>query len=227
MSAQIFPPPAAAPGRSRMDVAAQWVRWGVLGAFLAAFVLLPTLGERQGRLSNLERDIASGRVSEVAVSGEWMEGGTFTQGIHWRDGLIRRYVEVVSGDDRSVNRGAPRIDAEGAEPYLRQQNPDLSITTAPDLNSYGSIYGWDHLPEWLSAAYVLLSVGVLARLIGGPQPLRATRWAWFWLWTTPLGAPLFLLLARPAPFLPTPRPGARRLTGGYAFLLFLVLTWIF
>ena len=210
-----------------MQVVGQCLRWGVLGAFLVSLLLVPFLGERQGRLSNLERDIASGRVSEVGISGEWMEGGTFTQGIHWRDGLVRRYVEVVSGNNRGVSPGAPRTGTESAESYLRQQNPDLVIRRAPDLSDYGIIYGWDHLPLWLSAVYPLMMVAVLVDVIAGPQPLRATRWAWFWLWIAPMGAPLFLLLSRPASFLPTPPPGARRLTGGYAFLLVLVLSLIF
>ena len=54
-------------------------------------------------------------------------------------------------------------------------------------------------------------------------PERATRWAWFWLQWNPVGVLAFLLLSGPVPGVPAPRPGARRLTGGWAFLLSLLL----
>jgi len=64
----------------------------------------------------------------------------------------------------------------------------------------------------------------LALLLGGAEPLRATRWAWFWLLTVPyVGVPAFLLLSGPTPGLPGPRPGRHRLTGGWAFLLSVLL----
>jgi hypothetical protein len=40
----------------------------------------------------------------------------------------------------------------------------------------------------------------------------------------PVSVPLFLLLAGPTPGLPAPRDPARRLTGGWAFLICLVVT---
>lgn len=75
-------------------------------------------------------------------------------------------------------------------------------------------------PQWgfLPVATALLWFAVL---VTGPEPRYATRFAWFWLAFSPLSvlaAVAYLLLgARGAV------PGERRLTGAWAFLLFLVL----
>ena len=57
----------------------------------------------------------------------------------------------------------------------------------------------------------------------GPQPWRATQWAWIWLilFGGPLGSVAFLLLGGPLG-LWRPRDLSRRLTGGWAFLIGLV-----
>ncbi len=51
-----------------------------------------------------------------------------------------------------------------------------------------------------------------------------TRWAGFWLITTPFGQILFLLMSGPTPGLRAPRDLNRGLSGGWAFLLSLVLS---
>lgn len=67
------------------------------------------------------------------------------------------------------------------------------------------------------------SAATLLLLIGGPQPWRATRWAWFWLAlpVAPLGLLAYFLLGGPLG-VARPRHPNRRLTGGWAFLLALV-----
>ena len=71
----------------------------------------------------------------------------------------------------------------------------------------------------------LAGLAVLLLLIGGPQPRLATKWAWFWLGiaVTPLW--LAFVVLEPLPmWADRPQPAARRrLTGGWAFLLSLVL----
>ena len=60
-------------------------------------------------------------------------------------------------------------------------------------------------------------------LVGSREPWRATSWAWAWLiLLTPVGVPAFLLFGGITGLAP-PRPGHRRLTGGWAFLLALAL----
>lgn len=69
------------------------------------------------------------------------------------------------------------------------------------------------------------SLAALILLIAGQQPRLATKWAWFWLaWAVPVAWLVFVILeptlwgrSRPEP------PPSRRLTGGWAFLLALVL----
>lgn len=84
--------------------------------------------------------------------------------------------------------------------------------------------GW-HVPPVVAMSAALLFFAGFGLLIAGPQPWRATRWAWFWLLLPPVGSVAFLLLSGPTPGLPSPRNPRRRLTGGggVAFLLSLLL----
>jgi hypothetical protein len=79
------------------------------------------------------------------------------------------------------------------------------------------------VPGVLALAAFGLFLAWLAFLVGGPQPWRATRWAWFWLGFPPVGVLAHLLLSGPTPGLPAPRRPDRRLTGGWAFLIYLVV----
>jgi hypothetical protein len=76
---------------------------------------------------------------------------------------------------------------------------------------------------------VLLSVaalgGTIAVVAGWPEPRLATRWAWFWLIAYCWPAALVFLLLEPTPAWrrgPVRAP-RRRLTGGWGFLLALLL----
>lgn len=76
---------------------------------------------------------------------------------------------------------------------------------------------------------VLLSVaalgGTIAVVAGWPEPRLATRWAWFWLIAYFWPAALVFLLLEPTPAWrrgPVRAP-RRRLTGGWGFLLALLL----
>ena len=88
-----------------------------------------------------------------------------------------------------------------------------------------TVLGWQ-VPAWMGIAALLLWLAVVFLLGNGPRPWRATRWAWFWLVVAaaPVGVPAFLILSGPAPPLPAPHIGARRLTGGWAFLLVAVIS---
>lgn len=85
-----------------------------------------------------------------------------------------------------------------------------------------TLVGW-HVPSALAWPLILLAVGSVVVLVAGPGPWRATRWAWFWLMSLPVGSFAFLLLSGPTPGLPRPRDPRRRLIGGWAFLLALPL----
>ncbi|GAB2578846.1 hypothetical protein [Microlunatus antarcticus] len=81
-----------------------------------------------------------------------------------------------------------------------------------------SIWGME-VPPWLlvvALVYVFLS---FVCLVCGPEPWRATRWAWFWLGNNPIGALAFLLLSGPMPGVGRPSPYRPRLRGGWAFII--------
>lgn len=85
----------------------------------------------------------------------------------------------------------------------------------------GIVFGLWELPgNWFVLPFILLA-GFLLVLARGPQSRWATRWAWAWLSLTPvlvLVVPVYLIFgARPH------LSGHRRLTGGWAFLLTLVI----
>ena len=76
------------------------------------------------------------------------------------------------------------------------------------------------LRGWVVWSLYAVFLSTLGLLVVGPEPWRATRWAWFWLLTSaafPLTALAFLVLGGPTPLVPAPRERSRRLTGGWAF----------
>ncbi|MBB2892973.1 hypothetical protein [Flexivirga oryzae] len=84
--------------------------------------------------------------------------------------------------------------------------------------TYGTSLGLGMTATFVAALFVL---------INGPQPRWATRWGWFWLILNPalvVTLPLFLLAS--GPLRPTDHPEpptGRRLTGGWAFLLAVIV----
>lgn len=82
-------------------------------------------------------------------------------------------------------------------------------------------------PYTTGTTWQLHGIGALVALfllVGGRAPRLATRWAWFWLlWSVPPAALVFVV-AEPVPLWRSGAlPATRRLTGGWAFLLALVL----
>lgn len=76
-------------------------------------------------------------------------------------------------------------------------------------------------PTWQLVLALGTLVGVVALVLGGPEPRFATRWAWFWLCLHAWPVALAHLLLEPTPAWdrrPVVGP-PRRLTGGWAFLL--------
>lgn len=83
--------------------------------------------------------------------------------------------------------------------------------------------GW-RVPLALNIAGVLTWFLAVLLLVAAPRTWRATPAAWCWaLLLLPVSVPLFLLLSGPTPGLPVPRYPARRLTGGWAFLICLAV----
>jgi hypothetical protein len=182
-------------------------------------------------LSRLESDVAVGEVQVVRVAGDLPERGTgfATVEVHWQRGAFGYWTEVIEARPR---RAVPRSSREGATAVitgdvgtrLAALDPDVEVIRVGWPKSSSELFGW-RLPVWMGGLALVLFVCTLGLLISGPQPWRATRWAWFWLMTAaaPVGAVAFLLLAGPTPFSPAPRDPAKRLTGGWAFLMALLI----
>lgn len=190
------------------------------------------LGARESTLSQLQRDVAVGDVSTVRMTSGLSDSGRgfATVHVHWRSGFFQSTTQVIEARPLSAVRGnASRDDVTGVvEPGLDDQlmalDPDLRVERGSMSELTGEVLGW-RFPSWLSLAVLALTLTTLGLLVLGPQPWRATRWAWFWL--LGLGAPLvmvvYLVIGGPTSLGPAPRSTSRRLTGGWAFLITLVV----
>jgi hypothetical protein len=207
------------------------LRYALLIGWLVVLVLAVVTGERTTSWSELRSLVASGEVDSVRVTGELpaRSTGSATVRVHWRHGSLRHAAEVVQvrGPARTA-RG--RRGGEDARPVVRERpsalltelQPELRVTRDRRYESGGQLAGWWVSPPVALGAFLLFVTG-LGLLIGGPQPWRATRWAWFWLQLPPVGTLAFLLLTGPTPGLPGPRNEHRRLTGRWAFLLLMLI----
>lgn len=120
----------------------------------------------------------------------------------------------VVDDSGDPEAAAARID-ERAEIVALAQRSGVEVRERgwePSTVGVGWLVGF----AWLAGLFLLVS---------GPPPRLATRWAWFWLvFHAPL-AMLALVILEPTPW-GRRRPVSattRRLTGGWAFLLSILL----
>jgi hypothetical protein len=103
--------------------------------------------------------------------------------LHWRDRLFAYRAEVL---EARPLKAAPADDnlpvvRAGVVDALSSTRPDLHVVTLPSdtrPSFTGSLFGWQ-LPRWLACASLIVGVTTLGLLVAGPQPWRATRWAWF------------------------------------------------
>jgi len=73
-----------------------------------------------------------------------------------------------------------------------------------------------------SALGVLMIVAALAVLIGGPPPVRGTRWFWFWVGQLPMGLGYLAWLALERPWAAPAQENVRRRNGWLGLGLMLV-----
>ncbi|MCZ2810296.1 hypothetical protein O2W15_02505 [Modestobacter sp. VKM Ac-2979] len=216
-------PTTPAPPRPRVTLRDPWTALRVALVLGCVVVALATVlvGQRPASLEDLRAAVDAGRVEEVRVS----EGlgpratGSAVQTAVWRSGLVTRRTEVwqVSPSAQPHEGSRPVVTGDLAD-QLRTVEPGLRVGPLAESSSSSELLGW-RAPVWVGALLFVIWLAALFLLVGGPVPERATRWAWFWLCWIPLGTPVFLVLSGPFPGVPAPRPGARRLTGGWAFLL--------
>lgn len=201
------------------------VRLVLLTVWLLLVVVSLAVGHRETPLSALEAAVAEGRVERVVVLGQAAPAGQgfTTQVVHWRDGIVRRTTQATVGvaADAGPGAGTAASRAEDLGVLLSRADPDLEVrrSSQAHFSPGGSWLGWQ-VPGWVAMSGFLVLLLQLGFLVGVPRTWRATRWAWFWVMTVPVvGSVLLLLLAGRTPGLPAPTARARRLTGGWAFLL--------
>jgi hypothetical protein len=212
-----------APPAGRWDRVAAWSLLAVLAMMCVGAVLL---GEREVDVSDLRQAIADGSVSEVRMSEQLSEGsiGYSSVTIRWREHGIAHTTTVGQASNerqaRRVQRPADEVAVGDVAAWLRTNGHAVTVTgptSSHYTSSRTSILGLN-APGWFAAVGLVVVCATLL-LIGAIEPWRATRWGWAWLvLLTPIGVPLFLLFGGLTGLLP-PRPGAYRLTGGWAFLL--------
>ena len=208
--------------------------WVLLACWLLVIPAGVLLGERSSSLAALRSAVANGDVEVIRVSGgmplEEGARGYAALEIHWRNGLFAHHAEVREAEPLGAAPKNGNIDVvrAGVVDRLVASQPGLRVVREPDHSTTsfgGNVLGWQ-LPEWLAGAGLLLMLATLGLLISGPQPWRATRWAWFWILgiAPPLGVLVYLVFAGPTALSRPPRAGSARLTGGWAFLLALVVS---
>lgn len=208
-------------------------RWAVTGRVvvllsLAAVMAILLVGERRSDLGSLHGGLADGSVTEVRITGMpegGVQDGFATVRLGWESRFFNRYTEILvvssermterptSSEDLPVVVGDPVVTLE----YLQ---PDVVILRGEyRAGTFMEAGDWT-LRGWPSSAVGLLLLATLFMLMAGPQPWRATRWAWFWfiVASPPFGVLTYVLLGGPLA-LGAPAERARRLTGGWAFLI--------
>lgn len=223
-------PPSSPELWSRSDRRWDRIRWTLLACWLVVVVATVFTGERASSWTEVRRLVATGDVDTVHVVGELPAGGSGYSivEVHWRHGMMRYATEVAQVRGRS---DSPRAATDGAVPVLHAApssqlsalRPGLRVIRDQQRASGGRLFGWQVTGSLALLAFLLV-FACLGVLVAGPEPWRANRWAWFWLLLPPVGAIAFLLASGPTPGLRAPRDAHRRLSGGWAFLLSLLLT---
>jgi len=228
--------PQATESRSAHDTAARWgswlhrASWALLTCWALLAAGLVVSGERHASFDDLERGVATGAVKRVEITEGLTDGSTGFSVIeaHWRRGPLGYTTQVIQSRPRGAAPEASKdvtpVITEEMGARLATSQAGLDIEHVARQGSSSSMLGWQ-TPAWMGWATVLLFLGTVWLLVLGPQPSRATKWAWFWLMgmAPPISVIAFLLAGGPTSALPPPRDRTRRLGGGWAFLIALVI----
>lgn len=222
------------------EVVTRCVAWALVAGCLVTIAAMFLAGARASSYDDLRSAVADGRVDEVRVAGGLEDApgrGEALAEVYWRDRWISRVTEVRESTVK--RRGGWTMYPASGVPTVRGRvdddllslDPDLRVTRAGEIRGINEIgfhvtfgapsaRGWQ-VPGWVAVLGLVVFLGTLGLLVRGPEPHRATRWAWFWLLglAAPLGTLAFLFLGGATSFRPTPARKEGRLTGGWAFLL--------
>lgn len=214
-------------------------RWRLTGLAFAVLWLVTAVsvgiaGERRSDLGNLESAIASGSVTRVEIVGlgkDLDRRGRTTVTLKWHGTVLSRFAEVTvdnrlnprgSGDGARIVGDPATYLTSMAPGHVRDDAPGFEVTYS-DFTGYQEWRGWRG-PGWVATLGLVAWFGTFLLAGSGPEPWRATRWAWMWLTLLggPIGCVAYLLLGGPLGLV-RPADLKRRLTGGWAFLLAMVL----
>ena len=228
--------PVAQPPRTSYD---EWRdrRWKLTGRLIALLWLVALLsivlvGERRSDLGMLHGGLADGSVTQVQITGlpeGGVRGGHATVQLGWESRFLNRYTEIVvvspgGQRDRSINaEGLPVVVGDPVA-VLEELQSDVQVVQQEfRAGTYWEAGGW-LLRGWPSLLIGPLWLATLLLVGGGPQPWRATRWAWVWIALAApfVGVVAYLLLGGPLAA-GQPADRSRRLTGGWAFLLAILV----
>lgn len=210
----------------------------VLRVFVIVGILVGSLqavsGPGEHHWSDLLLDIQEGRARSVtlqrpptdAPDGEWSSHGGRRLMVWTVDGRIPfttmtrwAFYEYTQVNDAMPDPDGPPAYDDGQMIADEARRAGVDVVLVDVLPVPRQTFG---LP--LTG---LAWIGALVLIVFGPQPRLATRWAWFWL-GLPTASPAWAVYAAIEPVLlgrgyPVARP-VRPLTGGYAFVLMLVLS---
>ncbi len=205
-------------------------RWRLSAVFLAVAWLVVALavvlaGEKRSDLDQLVASVREGDVTRVEVVGlperpGWRGRTQVT--LRWQGSVLTRSAEVPVDTRRGSEADVVGDPVEYLQAVAYPRELDITYS---DLRS-GTYLEWRDWrgPGWTGLVGFLTWFATLVLLRHGPEPRRATRWAWGWLVLLggPLGALAYLLLGGPLG-VRRPTRARGRLTGGWAFLLALIL----
>lgn len=203
--------------------------WVLLAATVVLTVGWVVLGQQESDYRDLRTAVAEGEVDEVTVYGVTAPyRGRLQLEVRWRSGpfgMFQHIADVTEQHPQRAEHRNGRVVVEDVGEDLLARDADLTVVRHNDeAPRFTTIVYGRPVPTWVAVGGLAVGFAVLLMLIGGPQPWRATKWAWFWLIgaVPPLGIAAFLLLGGSTGVLPPQRPEAR-LTGGWAFLLAFVV----
>lgn len=213
--------------------------WVLAVAVLVLAVTWMTAGAKHVEYDSFTDALESGEVSEIQVAGAREvtpdANGFFTLDVYWRDKFRPRVSRVTQAsserqEQRALRNGADVVvvtDDLVAE--WKEVQPELEVTEHPrhtgsTLGRHPDGVGNHELPGWAGILAIFVVLGVFVQIVRGPQPLRATRWGWFWLlvWVPTLTVPAYLLLGGPLGLGGRPRTNFR-ISGPVVFVVATVV----
>jgi hypothetical protein len=211
----------------------RYVAWVLLVLSVALLVWTLVFGQRAATLSELENAVATGSTTHVRVTPGLEPGarGHATVQVQWRTRLFSHTTAVVEASPRGKGRAAAQEDGvtgligQDLRTHLTAINPDVEVEEVGYSYGPAANWLWWRISGWPVVVLIFTWLFTFTLMVSGPDPWRATKWAWFWLMISVLGPValiVYLVVGGPTGLAPAPRRGARRLTGGWAFLVMVL-----